>query len=87
MKHALRQVDASQHIYSTYTTLQQTLATCDVISILTQPTVETLRWINSNVTGQEKDGNMRPPLRGKREDYRKWAGHEITLEIEDVLDK
>ena len=47
-----------------------------------------MRWINSNVTGQEKDGNMRPP-RGVREkgDYRKWAGHEITLEIEDVLDK
>ena len=22
-----------------------------------------------------------------KEDYRKWAGHEITLEIEDVLDK
>ena len=50
--------------------------------------VETLRWINSNVTGQEKDGNMRPPPRGMREeDYRQWAGHEITLEIEDVLDK
>ena len=32
--------------------------------------------------------NMRPP-RGVREkeDYRKWAGHEINLEIEDVLDK
>ena len=50
--------------------------------------VETLQWINSNVTGQEKDGNMRPP-RGVREkeDYRQWAGHEILLEIEDVLDK
>ena len=44
-----------------------------------------MQWINS----QEKDGNMRPPPRGKskREDYRQWAGHEITLEIEDVLDK
>ena len=31
---------------------------------------------------------MRPP-RGVRvkEDYRQWAGHEISLEIEDVLDK
>ena len=44
--------------------------------------------MNSNVTGQEKDGNMRPP-RGVREkeDYRQWAGLEIRLEIEDVLDK
>ena len=69
-------------------TNQLILAACDVISKRTQPTVETLRWINSNVTGQEKVGNMRPP-RGVRvkEDYRQWAGHEIHLEKEDVLDK
>ena len=48
-------------------TTTTTIATCDVISEQTQPKVETLRWINSNVTGQEKDGNMRPPPRGKRE--------------------
>ena len=31
---------------------------------------------------------MRPPggVREK-EDYRQWAGHEINLDIEDVLDK
>ena len=47
-----------------------------------------MRWINSNVTGLVKRWNMRPP-RGVREkeDYRQWAGHEIHLEIEDVLDK
>ena len=54
-----------------YTLLRNTtttLATCDIISKKrTQPTAETLRWINSNVTGQEKDGNMRPPPKGKRE--------------------
>ena len=48
-------------------TTTTTLATCDVISKQTQPTVETLRWINSNVTGQEKDGNMRLPPWGQRE--------------------
>ena len=49
-----------------------TLAACDVFSKPTQPTEETLRWINSIVTGQEKNGNMRSPPRGKREreDYR-----------------
>ena len=43
--------------------------------------------MKNNVTGQVKDGNMRPP-RGVREkeEYRQWAGHEINLEIEDVLD-
>ena len=49
-----------------YTTTP-TLAACDVISKQTQPRVDTLRWIKGNVTGQEKDGNMRPPQRGKRE--------------------
>ena len=51
-----------------------------------------LRWRHcdgwtSNVTDQEKDINMRPPggVR-EREEYRHWAGHEIKLEIEDVLD-
>ena len=44
--------------------------------------------MNSNVTGQEKDGNMSPPggVREK-EEYRQWAGHELQLEIEVVLDK
>ena len=42
-------------------------------------------WMKNNVTGQEKDDNMR----GKRERglQASGAGHEINLEIEDVLDK
>ena len=45
--------------------------------------------MNSNVTGQEKDGNMRPPrgVREKRGLQASGAGHEINFEIEDVLDK
>ena len=49
------------------TTSTTTPATCDTISNRTQPTVETMRLMNSNVTGQAKDGNMRPPQRCKRE--------------------
>ena len=36
------------------TTITTTLAACDIISKRTQPTGETLRWINSNVTGQRE---------------------------------
>ena len=45
--------------------------------------------MKSNVTGQEKDGNMRPPTRCKeRKRITGWlAGHKTHFEIEDVLDK
>ena len=45
--------------------------------------------MKSNVTRPSKRWNMRPP-RGvsEKEDYRNsGTGHEISLEIEDVLDK
>ena len=41
--------------------------------------------MKSNVTGQEKDGNMRPPREVREKDDYRQAGKDI--EIEDVLDK
>ena len=65
-------------------------ATCDVINYELNHTAELLVMDEEQChKGQAKRWNMRPP-RGVREkeDYRNsQAGHDINLEIEDVLDK